>query len=104
MIAFAPAKINIGLKVLNKRPDGYHNLDSIFYPIPIYDIIEFTKSNQFEFMLSGLSVDSSSDDNLVFKAYHLMRARHDIGNLHIHLHKMVPSTIFLSNDVRTVSL
>ena len=90
MIKFAPAKINIGLKVLNKRSDGYHNLDSIFYPIPLYDIMEFSKANKFDLITTGLSVDGSLTDNLVYKAYDLINKQYNIGGLKIHLHKTIP--------------
>ena len=90
MLLLAPAKINIGLKVLNKRPDGYHNLDSVFYPIPLYDIMEFSKTNKFELITSGLTVDGEISDNLVFKAYELINRQYNIGGLRIHLHKTIP--------------
>ena len=90
MIRFAPAKINIGLKVLNKRSDSYHNLDSIFYPIPLYDILEFGLSDEFDLVTTGLSVSGNVDDNLIFKAFELMRNYHNIGGLKVHLHKLIP--------------
>ena len=90
MIIFAPSKINIGLRVLDKRPDGYHNLDSIFFPIPLNDILEITKSNTFKLKISGLSVGGNQKDNLVYKAFDLMRRKHHIGNVSIHLHKIIP--------------
>jgi 4-diphosphocytidyl-2-C-methyl-D-erythritol kinase len=90
MIQFAPAKINIGLKVLNKRPDSYHNLDSVFYPIPLHDIIEFVKSDTFSFASSGLEIGDSIEQNLIVKAYNLMKVKHNIGALKIHLHKVIP--------------
>ncbi len=90
MLLFAPAKINIGLKVLNKRPDGYHNLDSIFYPIPLFDIMEFSKSDSFQFVVTGLSIDAKLSDNLVYKAYDLINKRYNIEGLKVHLHKIIP--------------
>ena len=107
MILFAPAKINIGLKVLNKRPDGYHNLDSIFYPIPLFDIMEFSKSDDFQFISTGLSIDASLDDNLVYKAYDLIKKHYKIGGLKIHLHKIIPMGAGLgggSSDAATTLL
>lgn len=90
MIVYAPAKINIGLKVLDKRKDGYHNLDSLFYPIPLFDIIEVIKSINFEIENTGIPVDGSIEDNLIFKAWDLMRIKHHISGIHVHLHKRIP--------------
>jgi len=90
MLLFAPAKINIGLKVLDKRLDNYHNIESIFYSIPLFDILEFSKSKDFEFISSGLAVDGQLANNLVFKAYDLINQQYSIGGLKIHLHKTIP--------------
>ncbi len=90
MIFFAPAKINIGLKVLNKRPDLYHNIDTIFYPIPLHDIIEYVVSDHFEMQTTGLEVGGKLEDNLIYKAYELIKSKHHIGGVQIHLHKIIP--------------
>jgi len=79
MILFAPAKINVGLKVLNKRPDAYHNLDTIFYSLPLYDILEFGLSDRFNLKTSGLRIGGNLKDNLIYKAYDLMCKRHKIS-------------------------
>lgn len=90
MIVYAPAKINIGLKVLNKRKDSYHNLDSIFYPIPLFDIIEVQPFKEFRLHVTGFKVDGDLSDNLVFKAWNLMRDNYGIDGIDVHLHKRIP--------------
>jgi 4-diphosphocytidyl-2-C-methyl-D-erythritol kinase len=90
MIVFPNAKINIGLKVLNKRPDGFHNLESIFYPIPWYDILEINQSDKFNFKTSGLIIDGETSQNLVVKAYKLIKNNYNIPHCNIHLHKQIP--------------
>jgi len=90
MIIFPNAKINIGLNITSKRKDGYHNLESIFYPINWVDILEINKSDRFEFTSSGLHIDSNPDNNLVVKAYRLMVDKFKITPCQIHLHKQIP--------------
>jgi len=90
MIAYSPAKINIGLKILEKRPDGFHNLHSYLYPVPLYDLIEIQESNADELFQSGLISTSSKHDNLVYKALILLRDFIKIPPLKIHLHKQIP--------------
>jgi 4-diphosphocytidyl-2-C-methyl-D-erythritol kinase len=90
MIVFPNAKINIGLNVTSKREDGFHNIESIFYPIPWCDALEINKSDKFEFTTSGLSIDGSSNDNLIVKAYLLIKERFNISACKIHLHKQIP--------------
>ena len=94
MIVFANAKINFGLHIINKRTDGYHNLESIFYPIPLYDIIEFNElkdqDNEYQFTNSGLKVDSKPIENLCIKAYLMLKENYNLPALNIHLHKTIP--------------
>jgi 4-diphosphocytidyl-2-C-methyl-D-erythritol kinase len=90
MIVFAPAKINLGLLVLNKRPDHYHNLDSIFYPVPLFDFVEAVVADDFSLKESGFRVAGSLEDNLLYKTWELMRDRYGIGGLKVHLHKRIP--------------
>lgn len=90
MVVFPNAKINIGLKIVNKRPDGFHNLESIFYPINWCDILEINPSNEFQFKTSGLLIDANEDNNLVIKAYQLIKKQYNIPNCKIHLHKQIP--------------
>ena len=90
MIVFPNAKINIGLKITEKRNDGFHNLDSIFYPINWCDILEINKADKFEFSASGLSINVSSENNLIVKAYQLINSKYSISPCKIHLHKQIP--------------
>lgn len=92
MILFPNAKINIGLNITEKRPDNYHNLESIFYPIPIKDILEIVESSSDEthLHLSGIIIDGDSNDNLIMKAYRLLAADYDIPKVDIYLEKIIP--------------
>ncbi|MEO6521621.1 MAG: 4-(cytidine 5'-diphospho)-2-C-methyl-D-erythritol kinase [Mucilaginibacter sp.] len=90
MINFPIAKINIGLNITARRPDGYHNLETVFYPIKINDVLEVIKSDQLTFEASGLGIPGRVEDNLCIKAYHLIKQDHDIPPVSIHLHKHIP--------------
>ena len=91
MIYYPNAKINIGLNIISKRKDGYHNLNSIFYPIyDIYDILEIIKSEKFEFTTSGIETDCITEKNLCYKVFRYFKERFDIQNVKIHLHKNIP--------------
>ena len=91
MIFYPNAKINIGLNIISKRIDGYHNLNSIFYPIfDVYDILEVVKSKKFEFTTSGIGIDCVPEKNLCYKVYTYFKEKYDIPNIKIHLHKNIP--------------
>lgn len=95
MISFPNAKINIGLNILSKRDDGYHNLQTIFYPVAIKDALEIIDTNESEndivFSSSGLTINGKEDDNLCIKAYHLLQKDfQQILPVKIHLHKNIP--------------
>jgi len=91
MVVFPNAKINIGLHVLNKRDDGFHNLESIFYPIGLCDILEIVKAKEFAFTQSGLEISGNPKKNLVVKAYEILKREYKIGPVAIHLHKVIPT-------------
>ncbi|MBK9592476.1 MAG: 4-(cytidine 5'-diphospho)-2-C-methyl-D-erythritol kinase [Crocinitomicaceae bacterium] len=91
MVTFPNVKINLGLNILSKREDGYHNLQSIFYPVDWCDILEIVKADCFHFEMTGLEIPGESKDNLVVKAYELMKSRHKLGPVSIHLHKTIPT-------------
>jgi 4-diphosphocytidyl-2-C-methyl-D-erythritol kinase len=90
MIVLPNAKINIGLNITEKRPDGYHNLETIFYPVKINDALEAIIAPQLNFTSSGINIPGDSENNLCIKAYELVKSDHDLPPLKIHLHKHIP--------------
>ena len=94
MILFPNCKINIGLDVIRKRPDGYHDIETVMYPVyGICDSIEIIQNSDSEAVLttSGLPSDCSPEENLVMKAYRLLQAEYGIGGVKMHLHKNIPT-------------
>lgn len=97
MILYPNAKINIGLNVVEKRPDGYHNLETVFYPIDLQDAIEIKEIKGdapqcgYQLKVSGTVLDGSPEDNLVIRAYKLLKADFDIPPLAIGLYKHIPT-------------
>lgn len=90
MILFPPAKINLGLNVLFKREDGYHELDTCMVPIPLFDVLEILPAEEFLFHQSGITISGDSGDNLCVKAYQLMVENFSIPPVYIHLRKEIP--------------
>lgn len=91
MLTFPHCKINIGLYVTAKRPDGFHNIETIFLPISLCDKLEIEKSDNFLFQQEGLQIDGNPNDNLCVKAYQLMKNDFpQIGPVRICLHKNIP--------------
>ena len=89
MILYPNAKINIGLNILKRRNDGYHDISSVFYPIlNLYDILEVIPSSKFSFTCSGISIPTAN--NICIKAYEILNQDFDIGNVNIHLDKRIP--------------
>lgn len=84
------AKINLGLSILNRREDGFHNIESLFLPVPWNDEIELSTSAKTAMMLSGIEVDSEDSDNLCMKAYHLLKDQFDLPPVSIKLQKNIP--------------
>lgn len=86
------AKINLGLRVIRKREDGYHDLETIFFPVyGLHDELEITKSNQFVFEQTGIAVDCPAEDNLIVRCYRSMQQRFpQIGPIKIHFRKQIP--------------
>lgn len=95
MLAFPNAKINLGLNITEKRPDGYHNLETIFYPIPIEDALEVnisdSKDHKYHLNQMGLEIAGKIEDNLVVKAYKLLDKDFNLPPVDIHLFKRIPS-------------
>ncbi len=90
MIAFPNAKINIGLQVVSRRPDGFRNLESGFYPVNWCDALEIIPANETRFTSSGLAIPGEASSNLCLKAYELLRLDFALRPVHIHLHKNIP--------------
>jgi len=88
VIFFPNAKINIGLNVISKRADGYHNLETLFYPIEWKDVLEIVPAKYNTFTSSGIEIPGSG--NLCLKALELVRSAYDFSPVHIHLHKNIP--------------
>ncbi len=90
MLQFPNAKINLGLAVTAKRPDGFHNLQSCFYPVKWCDALEILPAEEDSFTMSGLPVPGSAESNLILKAYTLLKADYNLPPVHMHLHKVIP--------------
>jgi 4-diphosphocytidyl-2-C-methyl-D-erythritol kinase len=92
MIRFPHAKINLGLSIISKRADGFHDLETLFYTLPLRDILEIIPAAALAFFSSGLALSGDPNDNLVLRAYKLLKNHFpQIGPLEIHLHKSIPS-------------
>jgi 4-diphosphocytidyl-2-C-methyl-D-erythritol kinase len=91
MIAFPCCKINLGLHVISKRSDGYHDIETCFYPIPWNDILEIIPSTKTNLFLTGNKVPGDLSTNIVFKAYQLLKKDFDLKEVEIHLHKIIPT-------------
>lgn len=92
MILFPNAKINLGLSVVRKREDGYHDLETVFYPVGIKDILEVVPDEEgdCELTITGIPVSGDPEKNLVVKAYRLLQARFNLPGVRIFLHKQIP--------------
>ena len=90
MVIFPGCKINIGLNVIGKRSDGYHKIESIFYPLELSDILEIIPNDIFSITTSGLPIKGDHSDNLVVKAFYLLQDKYNLPPVKIHLHKLVP--------------
>ncbi|MGN6292874.1 MAG: 4-(cytidine 5'-diphospho)-2-C-methyl-D-erythritol kinase [Chitinophagaceae bacterium] len=95
MVVFPNAKINLGLRILAKRNDGYHELETVFYPLPFYDALEMIRQpvgSELSFSSGGLSITGDATDNLCVKAYNLLKKDFPgILPFHMYLHKAIPS-------------
>lgn len=92
MITHPNCKINLGLHVMRKRPDGYHDLETIFLPMPLFDTLEITPSEQLTFLQEGTPLDCDKDHNLCIKALRLLKQDFpEMGNVAIRLKKEIPT-------------
>ncbi|HEY0031055.1 MAG TPA: 4-(cytidine 5'-diphospho)-2-C-methyl-D-erythritol kinase [Bacteroidia bacterium] len=95
MITFPNAKINIGLNIIEKRDDGFHNLESVFYPVGLCDALEVVENTDpsaapITFSFSGIDIPGNANDNLCYFAYHLVAEQYPLPNVKVHLHKHIP--------------
>lgn len=102
MIRFVNAKLNLGLNIVRRRPDGYHDLETVFYPVgmhngtpvnpePFCDILEITPAGSTEFVFSGRTVDCPLEKNLVYKAWAVFKENYpQLPSFRIHLEKHLP--------------
>lgn len=118
MLSFSNAKINLGLNIVNKRDDGYHDIESVFYPIPWADVMEVLPASDFSMETSGLPIPGKPESNLIVKAFQLLKDEGLLkSNVRIHLHKILPMgagigggssngafTLKLINDVLELNL
>ena len=91
MVSFPPCKINLGLHIIRKRGDGFHDLETCFYPVPWTDILEIIPSDILSFTTSGTAIPGNDADNLCLKAYHLLQKDFNLAPVNIHLHKIIPT-------------
>lgn len=97
MITYPNAKINIGLNIVSKRPDGYHNLETVFYPIPLCDTLSLetlstteSDTDPYLFNIEGTPVDCPPEKNLVIKAYRLLQSEYSLPAVRIQMRKDIP--------------
>lgn len=98
MIVFPSAKINLGLNIVSKREDGYHNIESVMLPIPLCDALEvklmderFPCQGDCDIKVTGGDIECQDADNLVVRAYNMIAEDYKLPRVHIHLHKQIPS-------------
>lgn len=93
MIVYPNAKINIGLNIVAKRPDGYHDLETVFYPVPLTDTLSIEKSTApySELTVDGIKIEGKTEDNLVMKAFRLLEQAFQLPPVRLKLTKGIPS-------------
>lgn len=99
MVVFPNCKINLGLNIIRKRNDGYHDLETVFYPVPLTDALEVVRElstvdgqrSTVNFTSTGLTINGTENDNLCVKAYQLLKQDFpDLPSIKMHLHKVIP--------------
>jgi len=92
MICFPNAKINLGLHILSRRTDGYHNIETVFYPVNLCDALEIIPAGEGKVTLTqtGIPIGGKPENNLVMKAYHLLKKDYDLPGISIYLRKQIP--------------
>lgn len=91
MVTFPNGKINLGLNIVNKRKDGYHDIETVFYPVKFEEAIEVIEKKDIRFSLTGLAIEGDQENNLSIKAFHLLKKDFpQLPSVHLHLHKTIP--------------
>ena len=93
MLSYPNAKINLGLNVVERRPNGYHTIETVFYPIGLNDVLEILPSEtctDYSFLSSGISLGGDPEENLIVKAYRLLRSKYQFPAVDISLFKQIP--------------
>ena len=91
MVIFPNCKINLGLKILRRRNDGYHDLETVFYPLALKDVLELQRDTALNFTAYGLPIPGDQNGNLCIKAWQLLKKDFpDLPFVHIHLYKHIP--------------
>lgn len=91
MVTFPNCKINLGLHILQKRKDGFHNIETVFYPLPFYDALEIVASKNDSLLINTGIFTGNENDNLCWKAYQILKNDFpELEDVHIHLHKAIP--------------
>lgn len=117
MICFPNAKINLGLNIVQRRPDGYHNIETVFYPIKLTDALEIVQADEVSLTCYGNAVNCPVEKNLVMKAYRLLQQEFNLPPVAIFLHKNIPdgaglgggssdaaSTLTMLNEIFSLNL
>jgi 4-diphosphocytidyl-2-C-methyl-D-erythritol kinase len=90
MIVFPNAKINLGLNIIARREDGFHDLESVFYPVGWADVLEVLPHSALSFQSSGIAIPGEPTENICLKAFHLLQKDHNIPPVQVYLHKIIP--------------
>ncbi|MGJ7031708.1 4-(cytidine 5'-diphospho)-2-C-methyl-D-erythritol kinase [Niabella hirudinis] len=92
MVFFSNCKINLGLHIIARRPDGYHDLETVFYPLPLYDVMELLPASQTELILHGLPIPGNKETNIVWKAWQMLKQDlPQLPSVRFHLLKNIPA-------------
>src|ERR1700754_4447911 len=91
MVSFPNCKINLGLHIIRKRSDGFHDLETVFYPLSIFDAIEAVNAEETSLSLSGTARQTNAENNLCYQAYQLLKKDFSsLPSVRMHLHKTIP--------------
>lgn len=90
MICFPPCKINLGLNIVRKRNDGYHDIETCFMPVPWCDVLEILPAAETRIHQTGIPISGEPTSNIVYKAFDLLRVDYQLPSVEIHLHKVIP--------------